>query len=84
MAKTNISPKDLKLAAGHLHQTIVLHGARVEKTRLRQRKKGLYALATVNGIAVETLLPRGMVEWADIAQQMIATADASVGVAMVM
>lgn len=82
MAK--VGRKDLNLAAAHLQQTIVLQGARVEKTRIRQRKHGLYALATVNGISVETLMPRGMVEWSVIARLMIAQAEESGGVAQVM
>lgn len=81
---SKVPREDLNTAAAHLHQTLQLHGARAEKTRIRQRATGLYAMATVNGIDVENFLPFGMIEWATIARQMIATADAAGGVAQVM
>lgn len=79
-----IAKKDLDYAAAHLEASLKTRGARVEHSRLRQRKHGLYAMATVNGIDVETLMPFGAVEWAAIARQMIATADAAGGVGLVM
>lgn len=84
MPKSKIAQSDLNLAASHLDKTLRLNGARAANTRIRQRKAGLYAMATVNGIDVETFLPFGSVEWATIARQMIAIADAAGGVAQVM
>lgn len=84
MTRTKIKREDLDIAAAHLHQTLHLQGARSEHTRIRERKGGLYALATVNGVDVENFLPFGMIEWATIARQMIAVADAAGGVGLVM
>jgi len=69
-----IPAKDLKAAAVHLRDAIVMQKVRVSHVRLKQQDGGIFASARINGQPVETNLPRGVCEWKAIADKLIRAA----------